>query len=87
MALSQGPVSLRSLRHAYAVLAVVLELARQGRLPATWNARRNAFARGHALRNVEVALERATARLEPLDFDMDFALPVGERSDDASRYR
>ena len=80
VALSREPVWIRSLRHAYAVLAVVLDLARWGRLPATWNTRRSAFARGHASHNVEVALERTTAPLEPLDFDVDFALPTAEET-------
>ena len=61
VALSRGPVSIRSLRHAYAVLAVVLDLARWGRLPATWNTRRSAFARGHTLHNVEDGGRRAGA--------------------------
>ena len=80
VAFSRGPVSIRSLRHAYAVLAVVSDLARWGRLPATWNTRRRPFARGHTLHNVEVALERVTALLEPLDFDVDFALPTAQET-------
>lgn len=84
VAYSQGSISIRSLRHAYAVLTVVVALARWGQLPATWNDRRNAFARGHALHNAEMALAQVRAKLEPLDFDVDFGIPTAEKTSDGA---
>ena len=46
VAYASGPFSRRSLRHAYAVLMAVLELARLERLPATWSTRRRRLMRG-----------------------------------------
>lgn len=82
---ARGPVSMRSLRYAFAVLTVVLHQARWGRLPAGWDTGRTCFTRGYARHNAEVALDKARTLLEPLDFDVDFAIPTAEEPGDAAR--
>lgn len=47
----------------------------------------NAFAKGRTLHNAERALEKVAARLQPLDFDVDFAIPTPEEIGGARRRR
>lgn len=73
-AYSRGYVSPRSLRYAYAVLAVVVSETDWGRIPPGWAGGGRAFKKGFALYNARTALERLRARLEPLDFDVDYRI-------------
>lgn len=74
VAYSDGHGTRRSLRYAYAVLAVVVMEQDYGRIVG-WSVGRRAHVKGYAIYNARTALERLRARLEPLDFDVDYRIP------------